>query len=159
MHRHNSRGFTLIEVLVVVAIVGILATAAIYNYMSAVTRTRQKRTMADMRAVALSWEQRAIEARTYSAAGFTFPATDMPYATLHGILSPTYARDLPRLDGWGRPLQFATDAGGEVYAIRSPGRDGIYETAYPDAVTNDPDCDIVYSAGSFVVYPSTAQRD
>lgn len=143
----------------VVAIIGILATFAIYNYMSALTRTRQKRTMADMRAIALAWEQRAMDSRSYSAAGFTYPANDMPYATLKGILSPTYARDLPRLDGWGRPLQFATDADGDVYAIRSPGRDGVYETAYPDAVTNDPDCDIVYSAGNFAVYPSTAQSD
>lgn len=160
MHRDNSsRGFTLVEILVVVAIIGILAVAGIYNYMSAITRTRQKRTMADMRVIALAWEQRAIEARSYATAGFTYPTTNVPYASLRGILRPTYAKDLPSVDGWGRPLQFATDAQGDVYAIRSAGRDGNFESEYPDAVTDDPDCDIVYSAGSFAVYPETMQRD
>lgn len=157
MRKPSSRGFTLIEILVVVAIVGVLAMLAIYNYMNSITRTRQKKTMADIRAIAVAWEQRATEARSYSAAGFAYPTTDVPYATLRGILLPTYTRDLPSVDGWGKPLQFATDANGEVYAIRSAGRDGTFEDAYPDTVTTDPDCDIVYSAGNFVVYPDTAQ--
>ncbi|HEY0142413.1 MAG TPA: prepilin-type N-terminal cleavage/methylation domain-containing protein [Thermoanaerobaculia bacterium] len=160
MHRDkSSRGFTLVEILVVIAIIGILAIAGIYNYMSAITRTRQKRTMADIRVIALAWEQRAIEARSYAVSGFTYPTTNVPYASLQGILRPTYAKELPSLDGWGKPLQFAIDAQGDTYAIRSSGRDGVFETEYPDVVTDDPDCDIVYSAGNFVVYPDTMQKD
>jgi type II secretory pathway pseudopilin PulG len=146
-------------VLVVVAIIGILAALAIYNYNSGVTRARQKRTMADIRVIATAWEARGSEAHTYGTSGFTYPSTNVPYQTLAGLLIPTYSGSLPRIDGWNRPLQFAIDADGGTYAIRSAGRDGVFETDYPTQTTDDPDCDIVYSAGNFVVYPGTVQSD
>lgn len=159
MRRRLQRGFTLLEILIVVAIVGILAAAAIYNYMSALTRARQKRTMADMRTIATAWEARASDGRSYGNAGFTFPTVPVTYQTLSGLLLPTYARTLPNLDGWSRPLEFSVNDDGTLYGIRSPGRDGTFETTYTDGTTDDPDCDIVYSSGSFVVYPATVQND
>jgi type II secretion system protein G len=153
------RGLSLVEILVVVAIIGILAVFAIYNYANAVTRARQKRTMADMRIIATAWEARASEGRNYGTTGFTYLTTNVPYESLAGILTPTYARTLPRLDGWNRPLQFAIEADGSTYALRSAGRDGTFETDYPVEQSEDPDCDIVFSAGNFVVYPAAVQNE
>jgi general secretion pathway protein G len=153
--RRSEKGFTLIELLVVVAIIGILAAIAIVNFLNAVARAKQKRTMADMRTIALAWEERASEARTYTTAGFSFPAS-ATYDQLTSALVPAYTKHLPRNDGWGNPLEFG--AVDNVYAIRSPGRDGVFEgTSYAAGETDNPDCDIVYSNGNFVRYPANVQ--
>jgi type II secretion system protein G len=157
MRRRRHAGFTLIELLVVVAIVGILAAIAIANYLNAVQRAKQKRTMSDIRNIALAWEQRNAEKGSYTASGFTYPTATITYETIQEALTPTYIRTLPERDGWGHTLEFA--ATGRVYAIRSAGRDGSYEgTNYVEGEGNDPDCDIVYSNGRFVRYPAGIQK-
>ena len=74
MRREGRRGFTLIELLVVVAIVGVLAGIAIFNYLIALQRAKQRRTMADMRTIAQAWEAKGAETHGYNNAGFTFPS-------------------------------------------------------------------------------------
>lgn len=155
--QRRNAGFTLIELLIVIAIIAILAAIAITNYFNAVSRARQKRTMSDIRTIAQAWEARAAETRTYTAAGFSWP-TAITYDTVNLALVPTYTRNLPRVDGWGRPLEFG--AIGSMYAIRSSGRDGIFEgTDYATSATDNPDCDIVYSGGNFVRWPDQIQGD
>ena len=109
MRRRSDAGFTLIELLVVVAIIGILAAIAIANYLNALARARQKRTMADMRTIALAWEARQAEKGSYSPAGFSFPTIDVTFTDLEQSLAPTYIRALPKVDGWGRAFEFAQD--------------------------------------------------
>ena len=158
MRRRHHEGFTLIELLVVVAIIGILAAIAIGNYLNALTRARQKRTMSDIRTIAGAWEARAAESDSYSAAGFTYPTGLVTYDTLQTRLAPGFIASVPRVDGWGNPLEFSTE--GKVYAIRSPGRDGVFEgTSYSMDSTTSPDCDIVYSNGAFIRYPESLQTN
>ena len=158
MRRRGHAGFTLIELLVVVAIIGVLAAIAIANYLNAVARARQKRTMADMRTIATAWETRHSEKGSYSTAGFTFPTGPVTFTQLEAALTPNYARDIPQVDGWEQPFEFAFEEG--VYAIRSSGRDGIFEgTDYVEAEFESPDCDIVYSNGRFVSSPASIQKN
>lgn len=150
----------MIELLVVMAIIAIVSAIATTNYFIALTRAKQKRTVADIRSIALAWEARAVDAQAYMPAGFTFPTVPVTYPALRGALVPTYSKNLPELDGWQRPLQFGFDpetGGAGGYAIRSAGRDGIFQDVVTPGDTTSPDCDIVFSNGGFITFPATAQ--
>ena len=160
MQREHQRGLSLVELLVVLAVIGILATIGIFNYLGALQRSKQKRTMADMRTIASAWEARGSEGRMYNAGGYTFPAAPMSFAQVTALLVPTYSKGLPRVDGWGRPFEFACDqpVGGppaSMYGIRSGGSDAAFEGAtYTPGTFSEYDCDIVYSEGTFIRYPA-----
>ena len=161
----NQKGFTLIELLIVVAIIGILAAIAIPNLLTAMQRSKQKRTMADMRSIATAWEAYATDYNAYNAAGATGDLTwgvAFTYAQLSGQISPTYIRNSPQQDGWNRDYAYmidvATSQRAQEYAIRSMGKDPLFEGAtYTPGATNVFECDIVYSMGAFVQYPSGVQ--
>jgi len=163
--RRNQKGFTLIELLIVVAIIGILAAIAIPNLLTAMQRSKQKRTMADMRTIATAWEARATDVNRYNAAGMTLPTISVDPATLGNYLSPTYVKTFPQRDGWGKNWNFfmdqtiATATAAQVYAIVSAGKDGAFQgTSIVGGATTAFDCDIVYSNGTFIQYPECVQQ-
>src|SRR5262245_29907252 len=67
--RLNKKGFTLIELLIVVAIIGIIAAIAIPNLLNAIQRGKQKRTMADARAIGTAAEAFAVDNNRYPGGG------------------------------------------------------------------------------------------
>ncbi|HEY0140082.1 MAG TPA: type II secretion system protein [Thermoanaerobaculia bacterium] len=119
-----------------VAILGILAAIAIPNLLTAMQRSKQKRTMADMRVIATQLEERRENERRYP-------------------------NSLPeqRKDGWGRNLRYLCWPELECtgYALISGGKDGAFQAEeiekYPGGATTDFDDDIVLSNGEFVQYP------
>jgi type II secretion system protein G len=158
MQQRRESGFTLLELLIVVGIIGILAGIAVVAYFIAIDRARQKRTVNDMRTIASAWEARATDTHSYAAGGYTFPDTVVTAGQLNASLSPTYIREIPRYDGWNRAYEFAISANAKEYGIRSLGRDGVVDgTEYTMGETPNSDCDIIFANGSFVTYPSVAQ--
>lgn len=162
----NKKGFTLIELLIVVGIIGILAAIAIPNLLNALQRARQRRTMADMRTIATAWEARNVDTARYNAAGAGFAGISQPVNIndLETAVVPTYVKHIPKTDGWDHPLALFTEIawGNAVpsvrYAIISAGKDNMFDATTQPGATTRFDCDIVYSAGVFVVYPEGVQQ-
>jgi type II secretion system protein G len=158
--KNQSRGFTLIELLITVAIIGLLAAIAIPNLLTAIQRSKQKRSMADIRSIAVAWEARAVDMNTYAVsgavvAGVTVDAKD--FSIMAAQLAPTYIKSVPRWDGWNYEYRYMTDAGGANYVVQSPGRNGTFSDTVAPGATRRFDCDIVYSNGAFVQYPDGLQ--
>jgi type II secretion system protein G len=157
----KQKGFTLIELLIVVAIIGILAAIAIPNLLTALQRSRQKRSMADMRSIATGWEARATDVNGYAAAGATisWPDPTLDVTSIESKLTPTYIRKFPYYDGWGSKFQVGWD--NRNYSIESLGADAKENadgtSASTPITTGDFDCDIIFSNGNFVVYPEGIQ--
>ena len=148
MRRQN--GFTLIELLIVVAIIGIIAAIAIPNLLNAIDRSKQKRTMADMRSVGTAVEEYSVDNNFYPV-----QTTQGDVSGISSTLEPQYIKVTTTLDGWNWPIKYGSGAAGVGYTVRSLTKDGTKNGA--SGQTTDFNCDIVFQAGQFVSYPSGIQ--
>jgi type II secretion system protein G len=164
--RRRQKGFTLIELLIVVAIIGIIAALLIPNFLDALQKAKQKRTVADIRntgTAMFSWLTDQVGA---AAAGQGTVAlgsyVSITQADLSTLLVPVYMQDVPKVDGWKGDYDFYLKTGSrvleqQVMLIRSKGRGGMADSTSSYTVTSfDPTDyaqDIVWADGFFVRWP------
>src|SRR5437016_328455 len=108
MKSRGGNGFTLVELLVVLTIIGIIMAMAIPQLMNALQKAKQKKSMADVREIAVAIESYAIDYKDYPpAAAQTVPVLfgGIAYPTLtlgltKTYVAPTYLKVIPLVDGW-----------------------------------------------------------
>ena len=129
--------------------VDILSAAAFYSLRSAIERGRQRRSMADMRALALA-------VNSYGVDFVQFPLLPAAEALeLRPYLTPTYLKILPERDGWHR--QFLYEGQGIDYTLLSVAMDGARDGDLPLGPTTHFNRDIVMHNGVFIQWPDGMQ--
>ena len=168
--RNRQKGFTLIELLIVVAIIGIIAALLIPNFLDALQKAKQKRTVADERNTGTAMFSWLTDQLGAAAAGAAVTQIDVgDYATgavtdstaVAALLVPQYLQLVPNLDGWKSPFLYRLKTGTnvldrQVMLIGSGGRDmntpsGTYTVGAFDPT--DYDQDILWADGFFVRWP------
>jgi len=110
--RNKERGFTLVEMMVVIVIIGLLAAVVVVNVMPAVDRAAQTRVKADLDQIEMAIDQYRLENMRYPTAQEGLNA-----------LVPQYVRRLPN-DPWNSPYVYVTPGpNGAPYRIASLGAD------------------------------------
>ena len=97
-----KRAFTLIELLIVVAIIAILAAIAVPNFLEAQTRSKVARVKSDQRTIATGFESYFIDNNRYPPQG---PVTLAAYPWI-GDVTRIYGGDSPRHAVGNRPIAF-----------------------------------------------------
>src|SRR5262245_38345196 len=101
--RRGSEGFTLVELLVVVAIIGVIAAIAIPALQTALDKSKQRASMADMRSIATGIQ-------LYEIDHSIFPTDATPATTLVTLLQPFTKELMPSRDAWHHDYDYHSDS-------------------------------------------------
>lgn len=134
--------FTLIELLIVVAIIAILAAIAVPNFLEAQTRSRVSRAMNDLRTISVAMESYRIDNNSYIASDVDSPLPG------HGSYSAADRRLLTT------PISYCSSVPSDIFQIiagRSAPGYRIYALSYGPSTVNT-----VGYVSHYNVYPYTA---
>lgn len=135
-HDRRAAGFTLIEVMVVVAILAILAAVVVPRIMDEPARAREARAVQDIRAIESALDM-------YKLDNYRYPTTDQGLEALvnrpdsgpepANYRDGGYLRNLPK-DPWGNPYQYLSPGRHGEVDIFTYGPDGRSGTGQDDDV-------------------------
>lgn len=153
----KKRGFTLVELLIVIAVIGIVAAIAIPNMLTAIHKGKQKATMGDMKTIGTAVESYISDVSMAPGAGGVTLLSQ-----LEVYMESFYSKQLPVRDSWGEPFHYESGPPGitqDLYSVISYGRDNQASAIDPansnyivsslDGFAND----ICFSNGTFTYAP------
>jgi general secretion pathway protein G len=149
----KKEGFTLVELLIVIAVIGIIAAIAIPNLLTAIQKGKQKATIGDMKTIGTAVESYISDVSMAPGAGAVTTLSQ-----LEVYLESFYAKQLPIRDSWGELFRYESGSIGntqEFYSIISYGSDCLATAMNPAnsdyivTTLGDFKNDICFSNGTF----------
>ena len=130
--RYNQDGFTLIEIMVVILILGLLATIVVQSLRGAADKAKRVKAQAD-----LAGYKTALD-RFYLDNGY-YPTTDQGLNAL--VQAPTSGRIPANYEGGGYIERLTKDPWGNNYFYQSDGNSYILKSFGPDGTEGNDDID------------------
>ena len=123
----QRNGFSLVELMVVIFIIGLLATVVLINVLPSQEKAMRVKAQSDIATMAQAMEMYRLDNMAYPGVGEGLASLRTPPANLalpQNYRSGGYIKDLPS-DPWGRPYQFVVPGqAGHAFEIFSLGADG-----------------------------------
>ncbi len=146
----RKKGFSLIELMIVVAIIAILAMIMTPNLLTAIQKAKLKSTMEDMRNIGMAVDN------YMSDWGIAVQGSSA--TAIRTYLQPFYTKKYAETDQWNHAYHYKATA--DEYSVGSSGKDTVFDwhdgqgTLYdPPTSKDDFRRDLVYSSGSFTYAP------
>lgn len=112
-HKRNEDGFTLVEVMVTLVIIGLLTTFVVLNVLPAQGKAQVQKARGDISAIETALE-------LYSLDNFAYPTQQ---EGLEALVSGGYIKKMS-VDPWGNPYEYRNPGENGVIDIYSLGADG-----------------------------------
>jgi general secretion pathway protein G len=122
----DRKGYSLVELLVVVLILGLLAAIAVPQFMGRVGETRESATVADLKSMAGGIKAWAVDHDKYPS------VAELPGALQESSITWSGSRD-----GWGNYLHYSVDDDGAGFILCSFGPNGVNDAVSDNVYTTD----------------------
>lgn len=120
--RPHAKGFTLLELLVVMVIIGLLASIVAPQYFSQVGKSSAKVARAQIEAFGQALDQYRLDTGRYPSSEQGLPALRSAPSGVRNWQGPYLKREVPT-DPWGQPYQYRSPGQHAEYDLISLGAD------------------------------------
>jgi len=121
--KNNSQGFSLIEILVVLLIIGLLTTLVVVNVLPSQDKARIEKAKADISILENALEMYRLDNYKYPTTEQSLKVLVTPETENLNSFSTSYIKRLPK-DPWGSEYQYLSPGNNGIYDLYSFGADG-----------------------------------